>query len=212
MNTALIIGLFILFGIGLGWVFHHRSVRHMTPILHRLATEANGVIKSQPFVMPKLVYSYSGLDVEVSSASTGIDGQSIEFTYALFDGLPSHGFEFRILPRSILTVTDEWTGFKKTMATEIDELKGFFAIYTNDDLLMRAVLTKSIQADLLFWADGEKENRISDIRNYDGKVIYAVTGMLENYEEFKLLLDSASRFVDMFTCVLTRVPGPPKDI
>jgi len=212
MNTALIIGLFILFGGGLGLVLHYRSVRHMTPILSRLAAEENGVIMSYPFVMPKLLYSRSGMDVEVSNASTGIDGESIEYTYVLFDGMPSHGLEFRIRPRSILTLTDEWTGFKKPMDSDIGRLKEFFAIYTNDDLLMRAVLTKSIQADLLFWADGEKENRISDIRNYDGKVIYAVTGMLENYEEFKLLLDSASRFVDMFTCVLTRVPGPPKDI
>ena len=211
MNTASIIGLFILFGGGLALVLHYRSVRHMTPILSRLATEENGVIKSYPFVMPKLLYSRSGMDVEVSNASTGIDGQSIEYTYVLFDGMPSHGLEFRIQPRSILTVTDEWTGFKKPMDTDIGRLKEFFAIHTNDDVLMQAILDNSIQDDLLFWTEGGK-NRISDIRNYDGKVIYAVTGMLDDYEGFRMLLDSGGRFVDRFACVVSNVSDPTNDI
>ena len=130
------------------------------------------------------------MDVEVSNASTGIDGESIEYTYVLFDGMPSHGLEFRIQPRSILTVTDEWTGFKKPMDTDIGRLKEFFAIHTNDDVLMQAIFDNTIQDDLLFWTKGGK-NRISDIRNYDGKVIYAVTGMLDDYECFRLLRDSA---------------------
>jgi hypothetical protein len=211
MNTALIIGLFILFGGGLALVLHYRSVRHMTPILSRLAAEENGEIKSYPFIMPKLLYSRSGINVEVSNASTGIDGQSIEYTYVLFDGMPSYGFKFTIRPRSILTVTDEWTGFKKPMDSDIGKLKELFAIYTNDDVLMQAILDKSIQDDLLFWTDGGK-NRISDIRNYDGQVIYAVTGMLDDYEGFRLLLDSASRFVDRFTCAVSNVYEPPNDI
>jgi hypothetical protein len=211
MNTALIIGLFILFGGGLGLVLHYRSVRHMTPILSRLAAEENGVIMSYPFVMPKLLYSRSGMDVEVSNASTGIDGESIEYTYVLFDGMPSHGLEFRIQPRSILTVTDEWTGFNKPMDTDIGRLKEFFAIHTNDDVLMQAILDNTIQDDLLFWTEGGK-NRISDIRNYDGKVIYAVTGMLDDYEGFRLLLDSAGRFVDRFTCAVSNVSDPINDI
>jgi len=205
MNVALIIGVIILGGMCLAWVFHYRSVRHMTPILRRLATEANGVLKSQgPFVMPKLVFSHSGSDVEVSCASTGIGGESIRYTYALFKGLTPKKFEFRIRPRSLQSLADEWIGFKKPMATdEIGKLKKHLAIYTNDDRLMEVVLSERIQADLLFWADRKIENRISDIRNYDDKLIYAVTGELNNYEEFKLLLDSACRFFDTFKNVVS---------
>ncbi len=203
MNNALLIGVVILGGLSLGWVLHHRSVRQMTPILRRLAAEADGEVKSQGlFVMPKLLFSYSGTDVEVSSASTGIDGGSIRYTYALFKGLVPKNFEFRIRPRSLQSVADEWTGFKKPMATEVGKLKKRLAIYTNDDPLMEAVLSESVQADLLFWADGKRENRISDIRNYDDKLIYAVTGTLNNYEEFKLLLNSACGFFDVVNNVV----------
>jgi hypothetical protein len=175
----------------------------MTPILRQLAAEANGVVKSQgPFVMPKLLFSHSGTDVEVSSASTGIDGESIRYTYALFKGLAPKNFEFRIRPRSLQSVADECAGFKKPMATAVGKLKKRLAIYTNDDRLMEAVLSERVQADLLFWADGKRENRISDIRNYDDKLIYAVTGTLNNYEEFKLLLGSACRFFDVVNNVV----------
>ena len=150
-----------------------------------------------PFVMPKLMFPYSGTDVEVSSASTGIDGGSIRYTYALFNGLTLKNFKFRILPRSLQSVADEWAGFKKPMVTEVGQLKKCLAIYTNDDKLMEALLSERIQADLLFWADRKTENRISDIRNYDDKLIYAVTGTLNNYEEFKLLLGSACRLFDL---------------
>ena len=204
MNVPLLIGVVILGGMSLGWVLHHRSVRHVTPILRRLAAETNGVVKSQgPFVMPKLMFSYYGTDVEVSSASTGINGESIRYTYALFKGLASSNFEFRIRPRSLQAVADEWAGFKKPMATEVGKLTKRLVIYTNNDLLMEAVLSERIQVDLLFWADGNKENRISDIRNYDDKLIYAVTDTLNNSEEFKLLLDSACRFFDVVNNVVS---------
>ncbi len=204
MNNALLIGVVILGGLSLGWVLHHRSVRQMTPILRRLAAEADGEVKSQGlFVMPKLLFSYSGTDVEVSSASTGIDGESIRYTYALFKGLALKNFEFRIRPRSLQSVADEWAGFKKPMATEVGNLKRVLAIYTNDDRLMEAVLSERVQVDLLFWADGKRENRISDIRNYEDKLIYAVTGTLNNYVEFKLLLGSACRFFDMVNSVVS---------
>ncbi len=203
MNNALLIGAVILGGLSLGWVLHHRSVRQMTPILRRLAAEADGEVKSQGlFVMPKLLFSYSRTDVEVSSASTGIDGESIRYTYALFKGLALKNFEFRIRPRSLQAVADEWAGFKKPMATEVGKLKKHLAIYTNDDRLMEAVLSERIQADLLFWADRKTENRISDIRNYEDKLIYAVTGTLNNYEEFKLLLGSACRYFDVVNNVV----------
>ncbi len=208
MNVALLIGAIILGGMSLGWVLHRRSVRHMTPILRRLAAEVNGVVQSQtPFIMPKLMFSYSGMDVEVSSASTGIDGESIRYTYAVFKGQAPTNFEFRILPRSLQAVVDEWTGFKKPMATEVGRLKKHLVIYMNDDRLMKSVLSERIQADLLFWAAGNKENRISDIRNYDDKLIYAVTGTLNSYEEFKLLLGSACRFLDAVKGRSPRLPS-----
>ena len=198
MNIVLLIGVVILVGMSLGWILHHRSMGQLTPILKRLAAETNGVVKLQnPFVMPKLMFPYSGTDVEVSSASTGIDGGSIRYTYALFNGLTLKNFKFRILPRSLQSVADEWAGFKKPMVTEVGQLKKCLAIYTNDDKLMEALLSERIQADLLFWADRKTENRISDIRNYDDKLIYAVTGTLNNYEEFKLLLGSACRLFDL---------------
>lgn len=163
-------------------------------------------------MMPKLLFSYSGTDVEVSSASTGLDGESIRYTYALFKGLAPENFEFRILPRSLQAVADEWVGFKKPMATGRSKLKKHLAIYTNDNRLMEAVLSERIQADLLFWADGKRENRISDIRNYDDKLIYAVTGTLNNYEEFKLLLGSACRFFDVVNDVVSDSSGVSKNI
>ena len=197
MNGALLIGMIVLGGITLGWILHHQSVRQMTPILRRLAAETNGVVKSQgPFVMPKLVFSHHGTDVELSSASTGISGESIRYTYVLFNELASKNFEFRIRPRSLQAVADEWAGFRKPMTTQVGKLKKHLVIYTNDNLLMEAVFSERIQADLLFWASGERENRISDIRNYDDKLIYAVTGTLNNTKEFKLLLDSACNFFD----------------
>lgn len=212
MATPVLIGLIILFGMILAWVLHGRSARHLTPILTRLAAETNGVVETQnPFVMPKLLYSYSEMDVEVSSALTGIDGNSIEFSYVLFKGLQSHDFEFRILPRSLQSIADEWVGFTKPMAIDVGGLKTLLVISTNDDTLMQTLLSDRIQGDLLFWAD-RKTNRISDIRNYDDKLIYAVTGMLGDYDEFKLLLDTACRFVDRVVRVLPNGSGPSNDI
>ena len=131
----------------------------MAPVLRRLAAETNGVVRRQgPFVMPKLVFSHSGTEVEISSASTGIDGGSIRYTYVLFQGLAPHGFEFRIRPRSLQGVVDEWVGFKTPMAGEVGRLKNRLAIYTNDDRRMKAVLSERIQADLLFWAEAERVN------------------------------------------------------
>jgi hypothetical protein len=45
-------------------------------------------------------------------------------------------------------------------------------------------------------------NQINDIRNYDDNLIFAVTGALKNYEEYKLLLDTACRFYDAVTNVV----------
>ena len=213
VNTASVIAVVILGGLSLGWILHHRSLRHLTPILKRLAAEVGGVVQSQnPFVMPKLLFSYSGTDVEVSSASTGIAGESIRYTYVLFKGLAPRQFEFRIRPRSLQTVADEWAGFKKPMATEVGKLKTRLAIYTSDDRLMEAVLSEHVQADLLFWAHGKRENRVSDIRNYDDNLIYAVTGTLDSSEDFKVLLDSACRFFDVVKNLGSRSSEPSNSI
>jgi len=204
MNIALLIGVVVLGGIGLGWVLHHRPWRHMTPILRRLAAEKNGTVESTSlFLMPKLRFSHSGTEVEICSASTGIDGESSRYTYAVFAGLNSKGIEFRIRPRSLQTLGDKWIGLKKPMSTEVDKLDKHVAIYTNNDQLMKDVLSVRIQADLLSWAEQKTENRISDIRNYDDNLIYAVTGTLKNYEEYKLLLDTACRFYDAVANVLS---------
>jgi hypothetical protein len=102
MNVAILIVL-ILSGLSVGWVMHHRSARRVMPVLRQLAAEKNGTVESHSsFLMPKLRFSYSGTEVEVSSASTGIDGESERYTYAVFTGLDSKSFEFRILPRSFV--------------------------------------------------------------------------------------------------------------
>jgi hypothetical protein len=176
----------------------------MTPILRRLATENNGSVESPSlFLMPKLRFSHLGTEVEVSSASTGIVGESTRYTYAVFAGLDSKSFEFRILPRSLQTIGDKWIGLKKPMFTAVDKLDKRLAIYTNNDPLMKAVLSDRIQADLLSWAEQKSDNRINDIRNYDDNLLFAVSGTLNNYEEYKLLLDSACRFYDAVTNVVS---------
>jgi hypothetical protein len=203
MNIALLMGVLILGGLGLGWVLHHRSAGHMTPILRRLAAEKNGTVESPGlFLMPKLRFSHSGTEVEISSASTGISGESTRYTYAVFAGLDSKSFEFRILPRSVQTTGDKWLGLKKPISTTVDTLDKRLAIYTNNHPLMKAVLSDPIQADLLSWAAHKTNNRINDIRNYDDNLIFAVTGTLKNYEEYRLLLDTACRFYDAVTNVV----------
>ena len=213
MNTALLIGMVILGGASLGWVFHHRSMRHMKPILTSLAAEKNGTVESPSlFLMPKLRFSHSGIDVEVSSASTGTAGESTRYTYAVFAGLDSKNFKFRIVPKSLQTIGDKWIIQKKPLSTGIDKLDKRLVIYTNNDSLMKSVLSERIQADLLSWAEQKTVNRISDIRNYDDNLIFAVTGTLKLYKEYKFFLDTACRFYDAVTSVVSNLPKAPNDI
>jgi hypothetical protein len=185
----------------------------MTPILRRLAAEKNGTVESPSlFLMPKLRFSHSGTEVEVSSASTGIAGESTRYTYAVFTGLDSKSFEFRIRPRSLQTIGDKWIGLRKPMSTAVDKLDKRLAIYTNNDPLMEAVLSDRIQADLLSWAEQKTHNRINDIRNYDDNLIFAVTGTLKIYEEYKLLLDTACRFHDAVTNAVSKYSKVPNDV
>ena len=126
----------------------------MKPILIRLAAEKNGTVESPSlFLMPRLRFSHSGTDVEVCSASTGIAGESTRYTYAVFAGLDSKNFKFRILPRSLQTIGDKWIIQKKPLSTGVDKLDKRLAIYTNNDSLMKSVLSEPIQANLLSWAE-----------------------------------------------------------
>lgn len=208
METGLLTVILILSGLSLGWVMHRRSLHRMMPFLKRLAAEKSGTVQSKSlFLMPKLFFSHSGASVEVSSASTGIDGQSTRYTYATFSGLDSKNFEFRIVPRSLQTIGDQWIGLKKPVSTKAGNIEKHLAIYTNDPSLMEAVLSDRIQGDLLCWAENKRNNRIDDIRNYDNKLIYAVTGELNNYVEYKLLIDTACRFYDAVIKALSGQAG-----
>jgi len=176
----------------------------MNPILRRLAAEKNGFIESpSPFLMPKLRFSRAGTNVEVSNASTGISGESTRYTYALFSGVDSISFEFRILPQSFQSIGDKWIGLKKPMSTGEKTFDNYLVIYTNNEQLMETVLSDHIQADLLLWAKQKPVNRICDIRNSDGNLMFAVTGDLKSYAEYKLLLESAFRFYDAVTAAMS---------
>ncbi len=207
MSTGLLVFVLIVIGLGFGWAFHRHSVRRMTPVLKRLALERDGVVESpSPVLMPKLRFSHAGAVVEVSSASSGTEGQSARYTYALFSGLDFKQLEFRIRPRSLQTMVDAGLGIKKPMASVPGRLDERLAIYTNDAGRMEAVLSERVQVDLLSWAAQEKENRIEDVRNYDDKLIYAVTGTLGEYGEYQLLLETACRFYDAVANVLSDDP------
>ena len=180
----------------------------MSPILTRLAAEMNGKVESSSlFLMPTLQFWHSGTKVEVSSASTGIAGESRRYTYAKFIGLDFKSFEFRIFPRSLQTIGDKWIGQKKPIHTGVDKLDKRLSIYSNNEPLLKAILSARIQADLLLWAEQKTDNRVSDIRNYDDNLIFAVAGDLESYEEYKLLLDTACRFYD---AVINVMPNSSK--
>ena len=205
MSTGLIIVIVIALGLLVGWVMHRHSVGSMTPALKRLALEREGVVKSPSLVsMPQLHFSHRGAAVEVSSASSGSEGQSGRYTYTLFSNLDCKQFEFRIRARSIQTVGDALLGIKKPMASVPGRLSDRLAIYTNDERRMNAVLSERVQADLLSWAEQEKENRIADVRNYDDKLIYAVTGMLGEYGDYQVLLETACRFYDAVTDAVSK--------
>ena len=89
------------------------------------------------------------------------------------------------------------------MPIGLDKFDKCLAIYTNNETLMKAVLSDHIQADLLTWSEQKTDNRINDIRNYDNNLIFAVTGSLKNYEDYKLLIDTACRFYDAVINVIS---------
>jgi len=76
----------------------------------------------------------------------------------------------------------------------VDKLDKRLSIYTNNEPLLKEILSARIQADLLSWAEQKTDNRVSDIRNDDDNLIFAVTGDFESYEEYTLPLITACSF------------------
>jgi len=203
MSSYLIIGLIIIFGWIIAWVFHRRSYKSLLENLELIAIEKSGTIKKgRLFSLPKLYFTHEGKDVEVSSASTGISGESERYTYVLFSGLDFKGFEFRILPKSVQTIIDNKIGIRKQIPTGDSLLDKYFSVYSNDKDKIFKILNYETKSDLLKWAQKKPINRISDIRNYDDKIIFCVYGELKDRYEFEQLVKSAINFYDSHKEVL----------
>ncbi len=206
MSSYLIIGLTITFGWIIAWVFHRRSYKSLLENLELIAIEKNGTIKKgRLFSLPKLYFTHDGKDVEVSSASTGISGDSERYTYVLFSGLDFKGFEFRILPKSVQTIIDNKIGIRKQIPTGDSLLDKYFSVYSNDKDKIFKILNYETKSDLLKWAQKKPINRISDIRNYDDKIIFCVYGELKDRYEFEQLVKSAIDFYDSHKEVLLNI-------
>ncbi len=203
MSSYLIIGLTITFGWIVAWIFHSRSYKSLLENLELIAIEKSGTIKrGRLFSLPKLYFTHDGKDVEVSSASTGISGQSERYTYVLFSGLDFKGFEFRILPKSVQTIIDNKIGIRKQIPTGDSLLDKYFSVYSNDKDKIFKILNYETKSDLLRWAEKKPINKISDIRNYDDKIIFCVYGELKDQYEFEQLVKSAIDFYDSHKEVL----------
>jgi len=197
MSSYLIIGLIITFGWIIAWVFHRRSYKSLLENLELIAIEKNGTIKKGILLsLPKLYFTHDSKDVEVSCASTGISGDSERYTYVLFSGLDFKGFEFRIPPKSVQTIIDNRIGIRKQILTGDSLLDKYFSVYSNDKDKIFKILNYETKSDLLRWAEKKPINKISDIRNYDDKIIFCVYGELKDRYEFEQLLKSAIDFYD----------------
>jgi hypothetical protein len=203
MSSYLIIGLIIIFGWIIAWIFHRRSYKSLLENLELIAIEKSGAIKKgRLFSLPKLYFTHDGKDVEVSSASTGVSSQSERYTYVLFSGLDFKGFEFRILPKSVQTIIDNKIGIRKQIPTGDSLLDKYFSVYSNDKDKIFKILNYETKSDLLKWAQKKPINKISDIRNYDDKIIFCVYGELKDRYEFEQLVKSAIDFYDSHKEVL----------
>ena len=206
MSSYLIIGLTITFGWIIAWVFHRRSYKSLLENLELIAIEKNGTIKKgRGGALPNLQFTHEGKDVEVSSASTGISGDSERYSYVLFSGLDFKGFEFRILPKSVQTIIDNKIGIRKQIPTGDSLLDKYFSVYSNDKDKIFKILNYETKSDLLKWAQKKPINRISDIRNYDDKIIYCVYGELKDRYEFEQLVKSAIDFYDSHKEVILNI-------
>lgn len=203
MSSYLIIGLTITFGWIIAWVFHSRSYKSLLENLELIAIEKSGTIKrGRLFSLPKLYFTHDGKDVEVSSASTGISGESKRYTYVLFSGLDFKGFEFRILPKSVQTIIDNKIGIRKQISIGDRLFDKYFSVYSNDKDKILKILDDETKSDLFKWAQKKPINKISDIRNYDDKIIFCVYGELKDRYEFKQLVKSTTDFYDSHKEVL----------
>lgn len=194
-------------GLLLAWFMRRRSVDRLTPILKILAAERDGVVESRNIVMPRLVFQYNGHEVELSSSSAG-DGS--EMTYVQFSGLDLGEFHFRVAPKAL-----PGTGLRSSRGGEPvsflkDQLGRRIHIFTNNEAMVNQILNEEVERDLLIWADWHGRNRIEDIRNYDERMIYAVSGELKNHGEYRSLIDSACRMLDQVVRVAGQVSEPPQ--
>jgi hypothetical protein len=195
MNSYLTLGLIIIAGWVLARILHSRSYKSLLENLKLLAGQKNGTIKKGIlFSLPKLHFIHDGKRVELSSASTGVSGESQRYTYVLISGMDFKGFEFRILPKSVQTIVDDKIGIKKQISTENPLFDKYLSVYSNDKDQISKILKDEIKSDLLKWAQKKPINKISDIRNYDDKLIFCVYGELKDRYEFERLLKSAINF------------------
>jgi hypothetical protein len=195
-NSLTIVGLVVVLGLSLGLLAHTCATRRMMPVLKELATELNGEVRQASiFLLPKLAFHHKNLMVEVSSASSGTSSPGGRFTYVLFSGLVSDDFHFHILPRSVQTKVDEATGLKSPVKLQNQDLDSHFSVYTTDEGRMQTIL-EHISADDLLCGTKIREPSIDEIRKYDDKLMYSVSGTLSDYSQYKSLVDRATRFYD----------------
>ncbi|NIT14145.1 MAG: hypothetical protein GTN99_07890, partial [Candidatus Dadabacteria bacterium] len=176
MSHYLVIALVALLGLLTGWIFHTRTKKSLLKNLRLLALEKDGIIKQGLFTLPKLHYKYDGKEVEISSASTGSSAESEQYTYVLINGIDFKGFEFRLIPKSIQTVIDTAFNIHKQIPTGYAEFDDYFSVYSNSRDKMLKILNDKVRSDLLDWAEKKSVNSINDIRNYDDKLIFSISG------------------------------------
>ena len=194
MSSYLTIGIVITLGWILAWILHRRSYQSLLENLKLLSAEKSGTIKQRILTLPKLHFTYDGKQVEISSASTGASGESETYTYVLISGLDFDGFEFRILPKSVQTIIDDKLGIKKQIFTEDSLFDKYLTVYSNDKDKILKILNDETKSDLLKWTEKKPINMISDIRNYDDKLIFCVYGKLKDQYDFERLINSAMNF------------------
>ena len=100
---------------------------------------------------------------------------------------------------------DNKIGIRKQIPTGDSLLDKYFSVYSNDKDKIFKILNYETKSDLLKWAQKKPINRISDIRNYDDKIIFCVYGELKDRYEFEQLVKSAIDFYDSHKEVLLNI-------
>ena len=198
MSHWLTLTLALLVAWGLGWLGLSRGKRRMRPILERLAEETGGEVVSPGFIyLPKLLFNYGAVSVELTSAfasDSSEGGSSTPYTSVLFREVALGAFRFRILPHPLNKRSLRGSGMRR-LTTEESIYDDLF-IYTNDEAIMQAVLDAYVEVATRVKLSDKAYHHIFDIRNDDGKLIYAVETMLTSYEAYRTLLASATQFLD----------------